>query len=355
MPLFSTAPRHLCVLRLSAIGDCVNTVAIIQAIQRQWPGTEITWIMGKLEASLLGDLPGVTVIPFDKKAGWRGYLQVWRQLKGQRFDALLHMQAALRASLLTLGIKARYRIGFCKERAADGQWLFTNHKVPAPPLAKRHVVDNLMGFAALLGVTDLTPRWAIPTTAEDDAWARAQLQGQPTLLLSPSASKASRNWHTAGYAALIAHAQAKGMQVALCGGPSQGERQLGSEIVAACPLPPLNLIGKTNLKQLLALMKQARILVSPDSGPAHMGNAAGVPVLGLYADQTPRRTGPYLWQDETVSVFEPLMLTQTGMSLEQLPWRSRLKQADAMQHITVPMVLTAFDRLLAQTAQGDAP
>ena len=94
MPLFTQAPDSLCIVRLSAIGDCVHTVAVVQAIQRQWPQTRITWIMGKVEAMLLGDLPSIEVIPFDKKLGWRGYRQVWRQLQGRRFDALLHMQSA---------------------------------------------------------------------------------------------------------------------------------------------------------------------------------------------------------------------------------------------------------------------
>lgn len=346
MSLFSRAPTSLCILRLSAIGDCVNTVAVVQAIQRQWPGTAITWIMGKVEANLLGDLPGVEVLVYDKREGWAGYRRIWRQLSGRRFDALLHMQAALRASLLSLGIRARYRLGFCRERADDGQWLFTNHRVPAP--AGWHVLDNLMGFAGALGVNDLQPQWAIPTSAQDDSWAQGQLGSAPTLLLSPSASKPTRNWTVDGYAGLIAHAQQCGLQVALCGGPSASERQLGEAICAACPTPPLNLIGQTNLKQLLALMKQARMVVSPDSGPGHMANAAGAPVLGLYADQTPRRTGPYRWQTYAVSVFEPLLAAQ-GKDPATLPWRTRLRQEDAMQHITLPMVIQAFDQLLAAT------
>ena len=81
MPLFSVPPKTLCLIRLSAIGDCVHAVAMVQAIQRQWPQTRIVWIMGKLEAQLLGDLPGIDVIPFDKKAGFRGYWQIWRQLR----------------------------------------------------------------------------------------------------------------------------------------------------------------------------------------------------------------------------------------------------------------------------------
>ena len=119
MPLFLRAPEALCLIRLSAIGDCVHAVAMVQAIQRQWPQTKITWIMGKAEASLLHDLPGIEVIVFDKAAGLRAYTSIWKQLRDRRFDALLHMQSALRASLLTLGIKANKILGFDQQRAGD--------------------------------------------------------------------------------------------------------------------------------------------------------------------------------------------------------------------------------------------
>lgn len=134
MPLFQTPPSSICILRLSAIGDCCHALALVRVIQRAWPQTRITWITGKIEATLFADLPGVEVIAFDKSKGWRGYLDLWRTLKGRKFDALLHLQAAMRASIATLGIKARVKLGFDKARANDGQWLFTNHRVPSPRL-----------------------------------------------------------------------------------------------------------------------------------------------------------------------------------------------------------------------------
>ncbi|MBE4449711.1 glycosyltransferase family 9 protein, partial [Vibrio parahaemolyticus] len=82
-------------------------IATVQAIQKQWPTTKITWITGKLEAQLLAAIEGVEVIVFDKKAGLDGYKALWKQLKGREFDALLHMQYAIRASVVTLGIKAK--------------------------------------------------------------------------------------------------------------------------------------------------------------------------------------------------------------------------------------------------------
>ena len=344
MSLFSHAPESICILRLSAIGDCVHTVAVVQAIQRQWPHTRITWIMGKVEAMLLGDLPGVEVIPFDKKLGWRGYRQVWRQLKGRRFDALLHMQSALRASLLSLGIRATHKLGFDAQRAGDGQRWFTNHAVPSP--ASPHVLDGLMAFAAELGITDLEAHWQIPTSAADDAWASAHLDNaRPTLVIAPAASKAYKNWTVAGYAALADHAAACGFQVLLCGGPTPLERQMASEIMALCQHQPGNLIGQTSLKQLMALIKQAQLVLAPDTGPTHMATAAGVPVIGLYAHHNPERTGPYRCRDWVVSVYQQLMEAHTGRPLAELPWRSRLKDPDAMQQITPQQVIHQFNAI----------
>ncbi len=344
MPLFSSPPKALCLIRLSAIGDCVHAVAMVQAIQRQWPQTRIVWIMGKMEAQLLGDLPGIDVIAFDKKAGLKGYLQIWRQLRSIRFDALLHMQSALRASVLSLGIKAKIRLGFDKQRAGDGQSLFTNIKVTSP--TSLHVLDGFMAFAQTLGIQDLTPRWYIPTSTTDDAWAQEQIQNKPTLLICPAASKAFKNWTTTGYAALADYAAEHGLQVILCGGPSELERTMAEEICNLSQSNPLSLIGKTNLKQLMALIKQSSMVLAPDTGPTHMATAAGIPVLGLYAHHNPQRTGPYLCRPYVVSVYESLITAQTGKPVGELAWRTRLKDDSAMQQITIEQVKAGFDKLL---------
>ena len=343
MPLFSVAPESLCVIRLSAIGDCVHAVAMVQAIQRQWPQTKITWIMGKAEACLLNDLPGIEVIPFDKKAGLIAYTSIWEKLRHRRFAALLHMQTALRASILTLGIKARHRLGFDQQRASDGQSLFTNYKVPSPKSA--HVLDGFMTFAAALGIVDLTPNWNIPISHADEAWAKQQITSQPVLLMAPSASKPYKNWTLHGYAALADHASRKGFDVIFCGGPSPQEIQFSEAIIAKCQCHPVNLVGKTSLKQLFALIKNVDMVLAPDTGPAHMATAAGTPVIGLYAHHNPARTGPYHCMNYTVSVYGKLIEEQTGKLLSELPWRQRLKDDTAMTHIEITEVINTFDRL----------
>jgi heptosyltransferase I len=81
-----SAPKNLCLLRLSAIGDVCHAVAMVQNIQRQWPNTKITWVIGKIEASLLQDLSGVEFIIFDKRAGLKGFRDLRQTLKGRKFD-----------------------------------------------------------------------------------------------------------------------------------------------------------------------------------------------------------------------------------------------------------------------------
>ncbi|NHH99077.1 glycosyltransferase family 9 protein [Oceanimonas sp. MB9] len=348
MAVFTSAPTSLCLLRLSAIGDCCHAVALVQAIQRQWPQTRITWITGKIEARLLDQLPDVEIITFDKSAGWRAYLRLWRQLRGRRFDALLHMQAAMRASIVSLGIRAEYRLGFERERAKDGQWLFTNLKVEAKG---EHVADGFMGFGRTLGLIDTTPRWHWPVTPEAQAQAAKHKDKRPLLLICPAASKAYKNWTAEGYAALADHAHKRGMKVMLIGSPAKMERDLAARIEQLTANIDENLVGRTSLPELMALIKAASLVVAPDTGPAHMATLTGTPVLGLYAHHNPARTGPYHCRDYVVSVYEEALLAETGKAPAELPWRTRVKDEHAMKRITIEQVTAQFDRIYHDQVQ----
>ncbi|WP_116474820.1 glycosyltransferase family 9 protein [Zobellella maritima] len=352
MALFSQPPHSICLLRLSALGDCCHAVALVQAIQRQWPHARITWITGKLEAQLLQQLPDIEVIVFDKQAGWRGYVEIWQQLRGRQFDALLHMQAAMRASLLSLGIRARHRLGLPKDRAKDGQWLFTNHKVTS---LGEHVVDGFMGFGKALGVTDLQPCWQFPLQPEAIDWARHYHAEQPLLLICPASSKAYKNWTSEGYAALAEHAHRQGMRVMLIGSPAPTEIELAARICTLTSHIDENLVGRTSLPQLLALISQASLVVAPDTGPAHMATMVGTPVIGLYAHHNPQRTGPYLCRSYVVSAYDQALLSETGKTAAQLPWRTRVKNPDAMQLISPEMVIARFDQVTQALAIHKEP
>ncbi|WP_413285399.1 glycosyltransferase family 9 protein [Vibrio sp. MA40-2] len=345
MALFSSAPKSLCILRLSAIGDVCHAIAVVQAIQKYWPETKITWITGKIEAQLINQLPNINVVIFDKKQGFAGMKKVWRQLPEQRFDALLHMQAAIRASALSFGIKAKYKIGFGKNRTREGQQFFTNKHLANTD--SFHVLDNFAEFAKYIGVPFELPSWDIPISQSDVEFAKKKLPQQPTLVISPAASKDERNWLTERYAQLADYAYEQGLHIVLCGSPAPREVKLGQQIEALCQCPVTNLIGQTNLMQLTSVLKQADIVLAPDTGPAHLATTQNTPVIGLYAHSNPVRTGPYYSQQYVASVYQQHVEQQQGKPLEQLSWGTRAKGENLMQDISLEMVKQRLNQWLA--------
>ncbi|MBT1446144.1 glycosyltransferase family 9 protein [Shewanella sp. JM162201] len=340
--------KSLCLLRLSAIGDVCHAVAMVQAIQRQYPGLSITWVIGKVEYQLLKHLPGIEFVIFDKSKGFKAYGELRRALKGRDFDVLLHMQVALRATVASLMIPAKVRIGFDRARAKEGQWLVTNERVEA--LATPHVLEGFMGFAKKLGVTELAPKWDMHIPAADEAFAAELVaDGEKVLAICAAASKAERNWLPERYAAVADYAVSKGYRVLLCGGPAQLEKDLAAAIEANCSATLTNLVGKTSLVQLLAVLKRVSLVIAPDTGPAHMAVTQGTPVIGLYAHSNPGRTGPYLYQDSVVSVYDEAIREQHPG--KTIPWGLRAKGSHLMEKISTDTVIAMFDRVTANTVR----
>ncbi|MEL7449430.1 MAG: glycosyltransferase family 9 protein [Pseudomonadota bacterium] len=333
------APDTLCILRLSAIGDTCHVLAVVRAFQAAWPSTRITWVIGKLESSLMQGVDGVEFITYDKASGVAGLLALRKRLADRRFDVLCHMNASVRANLVSLAIPADVRLGFDRDRARDWQWLVTNRRIePAP---RQHVLDGLFGFAEALGVERGNLRWDIPVSDDDTDFAHRVVPGlAPVLLISPCSSdrrRNFRNWQAERYAAVADFAAEKaGARVVLTGGPSELERGYGEEIGRLCRLAePVDLIGQTSLKQLFALIQRATVVLCPDSGPAHMATAASTPVVGLYATSNRWRTGPYLSQEHVADRYPEAALAEFGKPLEELPWGKRVRNPDAMALIEV--------------------
>ena len=345
--------NSICILRLSAIGDVCNAVSVVQSIQRQYPKAQITWVIGKVEAALLAGLPGVRFVVFDKKQGKAAYSQLKQALKHDHFDVLLHMQVAFRANLASLCINAGIKIGFDWHTAKELHALFMRHRItPAP---RSHVLDGFRQFAKAIGVTEQNlgqiPSWQLPVGDADEQWAQTQLAttgNSRTLIISPAASKAERNWLAERYAAVADYATEQGFAVLLCGGPTGLERNLSQAILAQAKHPITDLTGKTSLKQLLALLKHTSLVLAPDTGPTHMAVAAGTPVIGLYGHSNPDRTGPYLFRQYVVEVYHQSLLQQYGKTADQLKWGTRVKGADIMQQISIAAVTAMFDKVVAE-------
>jgi heptosyltransferase I len=350
-PLFTAPPASICVLRLSALGDVCHVLPVVRTLQDAWPSTRITWILGKLEHKLLGHIPDIEFIVFDKQAGLDGYRALRAALHGRRFDALLHMQLALRASLAAAVVPARHKLGFDRDRAREAQWLFTTAKIA--PRSREHVLDSLFGFAVRLGVGTRSMRWDIPLpdSALDYAAAAIPDPAGRTLVISPCSSHALRNWSVERYAALADHAVSRhGFEVLLCGGRSALEQQVGAGIAQHMQHPCRNLIGRDTLLEMLATLRRATVLVSPDSGPAHMATTVGTPVLGLYAATNPERSGPYYSRQWCVDRYERAATRYLNRSAGSLPWTEKIEMPGVMDLIEVDDAIEKLDELMAAGA-----
>ena len=339
-------PRSVCILRLSAIGDACHVVPIVRTLQQAWPATQLTWIIGRSEARLMRLLDGVEFITVDKRASLAGFTALRRELAERRFEVLLHMQLALRASLVASCVPARVKLGFDRARARELQWLFTNARIA--PHTREHVLDSFFGFPAALGITERLLRWDLQLPPEAQAYAaRLVPDSQPTLVISPCSSHPSRNWRAARYAAVAEHAVGRhGMRVILAGGPTASEQRMGAAIEQACHVPLTNQVGKDTLPELLALLGRATVLLTPDSGPAHMATMVGTPVVGLYAATNPARSGPYLSGRWCVDAYARAARTFRGCEPGELPWTHKIEEPGVMDLIEVDEVTAKLDELL---------
>ena len=347
---FPSEPKNICVLRLSAVGDVCHSVPVVRAIQDHWPTANITWVIGKLESTLVGDIPGVTFNILDKSRGWRAYRDFHREMQGRAFDLLVHMQASLRSSAASRLISSPVRLGFDRARARDFQWLFTTNRIEAKK--NQHVMDGLFGFAETLGIKEPNLRWDIPIPDRAREFAASHIQADTrTLVISPCSTSRYRNWRNwsvEGYAAVADHAvERHGMQVILTGGPTTMETHYGNEICSIARHTPTNLIGRTGLKELLALLEKAHVLIAPDSGPVHMATTVGTPVIGLYATSNPMRTGPYFSRQWVVDKYPEALEAELGKTVDQVSWGRRVRNPAAIDRIRISDVTDKLDSLMA--------
>ncbi len=361
---FDQPPQAVCLLRLSSIGDTCHTVALLRALQNAWPQARFTWIIGAAEATLMrAILPEVEFIIFDKRHSLAALRSLRRVLAGRRFDVLLHLQLALRASMASTLVHAPIRVGFDFARARELQWLFSNVRIE--PRAREHVLDSLLGFARACGIELGAPRWNIGTCADADASAltaaddRAAADERSTLVISPASSHPARNWHAQGYAAVASHAVEKlGMRVLLAGGRSAVEKALGAQISSALPGRVrgeiTNAIGKDTLPALLCVLSHARVLLTPDSGPAHMASMVGTPVIGLYAATNSLRSGPYFSLRNCVDEYDAACRKFLGKSAAQVSWTQKIERPGVMDLIKVPQVIARLEQVVASHGQRNS-
>jgi len=295
----------------------------------------------------MAGIPDIDFVIFDKSRGRRAYGDATRALDGRHFDVALCMHASMRANLICRRIPATVRLGFDKARARDFQWLFTDRRIPAA--RGEHALEAMMSFATAIGAEARDLRWDIPLPADAGEFPGQFVKhGKRLVVMSPCSSQRSRNfrnWSVDNYLAIIEHLrQQHDCTVLLTGGNSDTETRYGGELAVA---GAIDLVGRTSLKELFALIRAADLVICPDSGPAHMATAAGTPVIGLFATSNPDRTGPYLSADLTVNRYPDAVRKYLKRSVSELRWGQRVRDPNAMDLITIADVRGKIDELFA--------
>lgn len=342
------APENICLVRLSAIGDTCHALAVARNLADNWPGVRITWIIGRTESLLLGDIPDIEFIIFDKSKGRAAYADIRRAMRGRQFDVALCMHASMRANWLIRYLPAPLKVGFDVRRARDFQWLFTNRRIPAAP--REHALDAMMGFARAIGAQPTPLRWDIPLGDADREFAAEHCR-YPTLVISPLSSQRSRNyrnWPVERFAAVARYARDEhGCRILLTGGNTDIEKEYARTIARETGSQVVDLVGQTTLKQSLAIFAAADAVLCPDSGPAHMATAVGTPVIGLYASSNPARTGPYVSRRLTVDRYADALERYMGKTVDDVRWGQRVRHPEAMTLIEVTDVTDKLDLLFS--------
>ncbi|MFH1176784.1 MAG: glycosyltransferase family 9 protein [Acidobacteriota bacterium] len=329
---------RICLIRTSAVGDVIHTLALVNGLRHGYPEAHLTWIIHPLGHEVVRHQPGVDrfiVIPrHGRLAPWR---QLARELRGERFDLLLLPQVSIKAGLMSALVRAPIRLGFDLARSREGHFLFVNRHLPARE--PRHVQDQYLEFLDALGITGYPVEWNLTFTAEELAWRREFFAGlvRPVIAFVAASSNPEKDWPAAAQAEAMEQVARLGHVPLLAGGASERERQLAAEIVRRCRVEVV--VGlEPSIRRTLLQLSGAAVVVAPDTGPLHAAVAMGVPTVGLYGASDPRRCGPYRFKDLLIDHF-----AEPGETLGRI---RRVKRRGRMAGITPADVIEKIELAL---------
>jgi heptosyltransferase I len=285
---------RVCIVMMSAIGDAVHVLPVINAIKRHQPSSRITWVLQPGPAALVRGHPAVDdIVIFDRHRGVRGFLDVRAELQKRQFDLLINLQVYLKAGLVTALSGAPVRLGFDTARARDMNWLFTTERIPAKPV--QHVQDQYFEFLSELGITWEPIQWNLGPWPDERAMQQDWVDsiGNPYAAIVVATSKPDKDWIPQRWASVVDLMEKHyGLRSVLVGGNSPRELEAADRIARNSSSLPINALG-SGLRKLVSILDASSLVLSPDTGPLHMSVAIDKPVISLIGYSDPRRTGPY--------------------------------------------------------------
>lgn len=293
------AYRNILIVKLSAIGDVIHALPVAHALKNAFPKARITWAVEKPALDLVTDHPYIDeVVLFDKTRcrtlpGLISYLPDFVQrLKQKNFDLALDLQGLFKSGIITLLSGAPKKLVYCNAREFS-DWV---SKKVCGPNQNGHIIDQYLDVVRALGAPKETVDFGIRINEQQIKAVRQILknagwEGQPYVVLIPGANWPNKRWPPLYFSVLADRLNKQGLSPVLIGGPA--DLPLAQQILDRAETRLMNLIGKTSLKQLAWVIKNAQVAVGGDTGPMHLSVAVDTPTLALIGPTDTHRNGPY--------------------------------------------------------------
>ncbi|MDG2305927.1 MAG: glycosyltransferase family 9 protein [Candidatus Binatia bacterium] len=305
-----SADRFL-LIRLSAVGDVINTLPTLSLLRRARPDATIGFVVEDRAQDLLVDHPLVDRVHVFPRRRWgelrrspgswgdfRSELSAYaKEIRGVGYQVAIDVQGNVKGGVHALLSGAPHRIGFARGYDRElNHWFSTDRVVP--PSDRPHRVDKFASLLGPLGIEDAAREWVFPNTEEADCTIRSYLHDNgiapgEAVMLHPGTSGrgASKRWPPERFAEFARRVASELEQpVIVTWGPAEEslarDVAAGSDRVFAAP-------RTTSLLELLALVRMARLFVSADTGPMHLAAASGIPCVALFGPKDPAVYAPY--------------------------------------------------------------
>ena len=282
------------------VGDAVMSVAAFRELRRLFPSAQITVVSKPGTADVFADADFADEVLVYERRGLRSFWQQIAQWRNRRFDLALLFQNAFEGAAISFLARVPLRIGYNTERRG---FLLT-HPVAIPAWKdERHEVFYYLNLVAGLeralfgtGSEAREPQFELTVSSGHKHEARklvaAHSADKPLVLLCPgSVNSRAKRWPAERYAALADNLAESGTTVALIG--SLGELEVSKQVISLARRPPVLLTGRTSVAEVTALISIADVLVTNDTGPAHIGAALGTPTVVIFGPTNPLTTRPY--------------------------------------------------------------
>jgi heptosyltransferase I len=329
--------RRICIVMMSAIGDAVHVMPVVTALKRHDPGSKITWILQPGPVSLVLGHPDVDeIIVFEKAHGWRGLLDLRRELATREFDLVIDLQVYIKAGIVTSFVRAPVKLGFDKARARDLNWLFTNQRIP--PHAPQHVQDQYLEFLGALRIAAEPLEWKLGPWPGELARREQVLAAlpRPFATLVIGATNPEKEWIGERWAEVANALRSDfGLETVIAGGRTPRELATANVIGALSSQRPHDTLG-VPLRELVTILGASELVISLDTAPLHMSVALERPVISLMGYNNPKRVGPY-------RRYHDLIVDAYGDPGEDYPV-SYAHRLGRMSRITVRDVLDKVER-----------